>query len=628
MHKYLVFLLLTILLSACSATKVVNNDELLTQSQTYLRQGLYAQAIEGFIKLKDNKTYHRQAVKGIIEAYTQQGQKKELIELLERDYQMNPRPFLISALAALHRDAGDIAASLRYYKEYERGLLLDSKNSQTVKGIIAQLEEAQRLLDNPYNVDIAKLDYPINTELSEYSPSFNLDESTLIFTRQINGQEDLYQATKLGEKYDVSPISQINTRYNEGAQTIAGDGSRLIFTHCNERFGYGSCDLYQSLRQQNTWSEPKNLGPSLNTAGWESHPSLSEDGRTLYYATNRPGGFGGSDIWTTTLQDDQTWSQPSNLGPIVNTPGNERSPYIHADGTTLYYSSDGLGGIGGKDLYMTQKEATQWSFPKNLGAPINTPFDDNNLVVSTDGTYGYYSREDTLGQQRDLYRISIPVDLRPIPVTFLRYLILDSRTQDPLMARLSIIDLDQNKEIKTLMSNKKGVILSTVPLGKNLSLHAISEGFLFHSEHVFYPSFSHGQKPFIDTLYLQPLINKEQDSNENKKPIVLKNIFFDSGSATLKQESQGEIDLLANLMREHESIEIILTGHTDNVGDAQDNMALSLKRSQAVRQALIDSGIISGRIDAQGRGESEPIADNETPEGRATNRRTELIVKN
>jgi len=257
-------------------------------------------------------------------------------------------------------------------------------------------------LENQSDINVRPFGKKINTSNSEYLPQFTLDDETFIFTRRVFDQEDLFIATKSEDGYETEAMDEVNTLLNEGAHTLSADGSLLIFTHCNTKIGFGGCDLYRSRRRSNgTWSKPANMGKSINSEHWDAQPSLSADGRTLYFASRRPGGHGGTDIWACRLSKNGRWSRPVNLGPNVNSSAADESPFIHADGQTLYYRSRGPLGMGGFDLFRSKLENNAWSQPIHLGSPINTTGEDGALVVSLDGTRGYYATDNYKGVKQN-----------------------------------------------------------------------------------------------------------------------------------------------------------------------------------------------------------------------------------
>ena len=622
-RTYLLSLL--ILLTSCSVKQSFDYDSLLVSARKDLRRGEYDEALKAFIQLKASNEYYDRAMKGIIDVYQEQKRSKDLLIILEQEVSTKSTKYLLSAIAGIYRQLGLFDESLDYYGQYLDLLPEGHKNVSRVNNIIAELEYALSMLNNPYQVEILPLSPPINSEWSEYSPSFTLDGMNITFTREIGGQEDLYEAQKNGPDYIVRPINAINTRYNEGAQSIAGNGSRLVFTHCNENYGYGSCDLYESIRVNGQWGTPKNLGPNINGSGWESQPSLNHDGTILYFSSNRPGGQGGSDIWMSQLDSTLSWLTPVNLGATVNTNENERSPFIHADGVTLYYSSDGLKSVGGYDLYFSQSIKGLWTEPQNCGAPINTIFDDQNLIVSTTGTVAYYSRKDSIDGDRNIYQLSLPENLRPLPTTYVKLIVLDRESLEPLIAQVTLTDIGSDKVIGIKKTDRNGSLLSPLPLGKNISVIIDRARYLFHSENLNYSDYKSRFEPFIDTIYLERVPQVFNTTKETPK-LVLRNIFFESGSSVLEPESLTEIKNILNLLESYPEITITIIGHTDNIGSDEDNLSLSIDRSNAIKQSLIELGIDENRVKIDGKGESDPIADNTTDEGRALNRRTELLI--
>lgn len=214
----------------------------------------------------------------------------------------------------------------------------------------------------------------INSTDHEYLPSLTADGRTLVFTRRIMGQEDLFESTRRDTGWTKAvPLTEINTRDNEGAHCISADGNLLLFTACNRTSGLGSCDIFYSQKIDGRWRAPGGIGKPINSEFWESQPSLSADGRTLFFASDRPGGYGGSDIWVSYLDASNRWTNPVNLGNTVNTTGSDQSPFLHPDGVTLYFSSDGHPGMGGTDLYFTRWDGKKWSTPVNLDSRSTPP---------------------------------------------------------------------------------------------------------------------------------------------------------------------------------------------------------------------------------------------------------------
>ncbi len=462
----------------------------------------------------------------------------------------------------------------------------------------------------------------INTKESEYFPSIPIQSDKIIFTRRLNNwNEDFYGSVKSGGKWDKAmPLpGNINTPQNEGAQNISQDASWLIFTGCTRPNGFGDCDLYISYATSEGWSEAINLGNKINTDQWDSQPSLSPDKRDLYFASRRFGGLGGSDLYVSHLGANGKWSDPINLGPEINTAGDESSPFIHADNQTLYFTSNTLPGYGEADLFLTRKvNDGKWGRPQNLGYPINTIHHDGTLFIAADAKTAYYSsdRSDSRGSL-DIYSFELREDIRPFKTLWVNGKVFDKKTAVGLPSSVELIDLATKQIISKVQTDEKGNYLITLPVGKDYAFNVARRGYLFFSD-----NFSLKEKS-PDSTYkkdipLQPL--------EANAIVVLKNIFFDFNKYELKSESQIELDRLVQLLNENPTVRIQIEGHTDNIGKAADNLKLSENRAKSVIAYLTKKGIAANRLSAKGAGASKPVAQNNTEVGRAQNRRTELKV--
>jgi len=475
-----------------------------------------------------------------------------------------------------------------------------------------------------YKFEPANLGDSVNSKVSEYYPTITIDGNTLVFTRRVNNfNEDFYQALRSGGQggwgQSRSLPGNINTNQNEGAQNISQDGAWLIFTGCNFPEGLGSCDLYISYLTADGWSAPENLGATINTDAWESAPSLSPDKRDLYFASNRPGGYGGNDIYVCHRQLNGRWSAPENMGPEINTPGNEGTPFIHADNQSLYFTSDGHPGYGGDDLFLSRKGPKgTWSKPENLGYPINTIENEGSLVVSADGKTAYYAsdRADSRGGL-DLYTFELRSDIRPAQTLWVRGKVFDKLTHKGLPSSVELTDLSTKEQVSILQTDETGNYLITLPKGKDYAFNVNRKGYLFFSDN-FPLSQQSGDSAYHIDIPLQPI---EADAS-----IVLKNIFFEVNKYELKPQSQIELDKVVQLLKDNPTVKIEINGHTDNSGKTADNIVLSGNRARSVTAYLTSKGIDAGRLSFKGRGETQPVADNATPEGRALNRRTELKV--
>lgn len=463
----------------------------------------------------------------------------------------------------------------------------------------------------------------INTKDQEYLASLTTDEGTLIFTRQINGNEDFYRSYQIDNKWSKAEYlsSNINTpSYNEGAQCISPDGQFLFFTGCNRPDGLGRCDIYISQKEGKDWSKPINLGFPINTKGWESQPSLSSDGKTLYFVSDRDGGFGSYDIWKSKIGTDGKWAMPENLGPNINTRFDEQSPFIHPDNKTLYFSSNGWVGLGNKDLFISRLDSNNvWSRPENLGYPINTYGDESGLTINANGTKAFFSSNNYNGFGGfDIYSFDLPQNIRPEAVNYVKGNVFDEENKNKLGALVDIIDLKTGKSIHTSYSDAiDGSFLATIPKGNDYSLNVSKDGYLFFSENFSLEKYKPG-KPMVLEVPLQKIAIG--------KKIILKNIFFDSNKFELKETSKAELQKVIEFLTNNPKVKIQISGHTDDIGNDQSNILLSQNRAKAVLEYLLQHKIDAIRLQFKGYGKTIPVADNKTMEGRANNRRTEFVV--
>ena len=462
----------------------------------------------------------------------------------------------------------------------------------------------------------------INSDALEYFPSLTIDGSKMIFTRRLNNDEDFYESNwKNGAWSKAQPVTgKINTNLNEGAQNISQDGEWLVFTGCNYPEGEGSCDLYIAYKSKSgEWTEPENMGRTINTEFWESSPSMSPDKKNLYFASSRQGGFGGKDIWVTNRNTAGKWSTPINLGPTVNTSADEGCPFIHADNKTLYFNSNGHDGYGLTDLFLTRKQDNDsWGTPVNLGYPINTIDDEGSLIVSANGSTAFYASDgvDTKGGL-DLYQFELREDIRSEKVLWVKGKVFDKKTKQGLPSTVELTDISSRKLISRLQTDEDGNYLVTLPVGKDYAFNVNRKGYLFYSDN-FSVKPNKADSPMLVNIPLQVI--------EAGASVVLKNIFFDSKKFELQPASTTELDQLILLMKENPKLTILISGHTDNVGKPADNMLLSNNRAKSVVAYLQQKGIESKRVSAKGFGASKPVADNKNEAGKAVNRRTELSI--
>ena len=462
----------------------------------------------------------------------------------------------------------------------------------------------------------------VNTTALEYYPSFPIDGKKMIFNRRVDNDEDFYESDLIkGEWSNAVPVSgKINTTLNEGAQNISQDGEWLIFTGCNYPEGLGSCDLYISYKtKNNSWTEAINLGDKINTDQWESAPSLSSDKKDLYFSSNRNGGYGGKDIWVSHKSINGKWSDPKNLGPTINTSSDETCPFIHADNATLYFNSNGHLGYGASDLFLSKKiNDSIWNTPENLGYPINTIDEEGSLVVASDGKTSYYASD--RGDSKaglDLYSFELREDIRAAKTLWVKGRVLDKKTNTGLPCTVELTDIINRKKITSVQTDEDGNYLVTLPEGKDYAFNVNRKGYLFYSDN-FSLTKNNTDTFFTINIPLQPI--------QPGASVILKNIFFDNNDFSLKDVSIPELDKVVILLNENPKLTLQIGGHTDNIGKKEANISLSFSRATSVVKYLISKGINPVRLVAKGFGDSKPLGINDTEEGKSLNRRTEINV--
>ncbi|WP_066829452.1 OmpA family protein [Rufibacter ruber] len=570
------------------------------------------------------------------QAYLQAAALYRVLQQPEEAYQYYAKGLtLVTPSPALANDYltyADLAFERGQYQEattYYEKLISAGKNPRHLKHAQQQLSNvqfAQKAMANPVDFKPQALGAVVNKFGLQYSPVLTADQRALLFTaREGNGpldDEDLYLAYRKDGQWQepVSVSEAINSELNEGAASMSGDGRVLVFTTCNRKDSYGSCDLYISYRQGNKWSKPQNMGRNVNTSAWDSQPSLSADGRTLYFASNRKGGFGAEDIWVTQQQEDGSWSIPVNVGKSINTPGREASPFLHASGNTLYFATDGLQGMGGLDLFMVNREGSGWGTPSNLGYPLNTHRDESSIFISPDNTTGYYSGQTTGGGKVEvaLLQFEVPSAWKGKTVSnFAQGRVFDAKTKQPLQAQIQVYDLDSARVVAQQVSSDEttGEYTIVVNQGQRYALYVTAPQHVLESRHI---SPSSTAKPLALDFYLQPL--------GKGATAVLSNLFFDTGKASLRPESRTELDKLFQFLKSNPKMRVEIAGHTDNVGQPAANLKLSEARAKAVVSYLVSKGAPAANYQAKGYGEAQPAAPNTSDENRQLNRRIELRI--
>lgn len=653
----LLILLLVTCLSGLQAQKEFSTES--KRAGKYFREALeqyrlreHARALE---KLDRALRYDDAFVEAYIlkgQIYEEQGDLARAIDLYRNAIRVNVDfyPRILYNTAQLEFRSGNYREAKNLFSRYRDREDTGPAEDGKAEHYLASCDFALDQLENPVPFSPSNLGESINSAHNEYWPSISADGRTLVFTRLIprkdmdrmkqrleqmdqqrrkflesmmsTEQEDFFVSRKrdTGWSQAANLGSPINTRMNEGAQSLSADGKTMYYSACNKKGGKGGCDIYLSRLKEGQWSEPENLGSPVNTRYWESQPSISPDGRTLYFTSNRKGGKGKKDLWKSTRRADGSWKEPVNLGDSINTPGEEMAPFIHMDNKTLYFASDGWIGMGGLDLYKSQmNDQQQWSQPLNLGYPINTHHDEFGLIVNAPGNKAFYASSRKKGNNKDIYSFELYKKARPVPSSYMRGRVFDKKTLEPLRAKFELIGLDSGQVIMEAYSdNQSGEFLVSIPSNNNYLLNVSKEHYLFYSDHFTLKGIHEIGEPYEKDVPLKPI--------EPGEVMVLRNVFFETDSFRLEQESRHELDKLHRFLSENPSVRIEISGHTDSIGSREYNQELSHKRAHSVYRYLVGKGIAPERLEYKGYGESRPMAPNQTPEGRARNRRTQIEI--
>ena len=607
--------------------------DLYNKAEEYLRARNFPKAIESLNEAKKKDTAFGEAYVKLAGLYKVLGDKKSSYENYKNGLRLIPfNPGLMQEYYAF----GDLSLSMGQYglakTNFEKFLQASPKGTKAANYAQAQLKNisfAETAMRNPVNFSPTRLAAPFNTFALQYFPALTANQQHILFTARTGNKpendENLFVSVRREEGW-TSPVSispNINSRYNEGTGSISGDGKTLVFASCDRPDSYGNCDLYISYRTGENWSKPVNLGKTVNSAGWDSQPCLSADGRTLYFSSIRSGGQGKEDIWVTSLQEDETWSKPVNLGSNVNSTGNENSPFVHSSGSTLYFASDGHIGMGGTDIFRVTTDAKgNWLTPENLGFPLNTYENENSIFITTDNKTGYYSRQQTNPQGPntiELYQFEVPAAWKSREEsTFAQGNVFDAKTKKPLGAMVQLYDVGSDKLVQQVQSDAvSGDYTIVLTEGKHYALYVSANKYLLKSL-----SFDFTNKknfnPLTLDVYLEPI--------SSGAAIVLNNLFFPTGKYNLESKSKTELNKLIQFLNLNKQVKIEISGHTDNVGEQAANLTLSKKRALSVVEYLNQHGITRDRIVAAGYGETKPVTKNDTEDNRQLNRRIELKI--
>jgi outer membrane protein OmpA-like peptidoglycan-associated protein len=393
----------------------------------------------------------------------------------------------------------------------------------------------------------------------------------------------------------------------------------MYFAACDRNDGHGRCDIYYSTYDGTRWSPGINAGSPVNTTYWESQPSISPNGKMLFFVSNRPGGIGGMDIWYSVRGTDGKWGRPVNPGKIINTAGDEFSPFIYFNGKTLYFSSNGRESFGGHDIYYTSlNRDSTWTVPVNLGPAVNTPADETGLVIESSGKRAFFSSIRERNKGKDIYYIDLPGSVQPEPVSYFKGRVIDKATGAPLTARYELTDLTNRTEVISSVTDNMGGFFVCLPSGYSYGLNVTAGGYMIFSENFDFEEGYTSSEPYMKTIALNRVRKGEF--------MRMYNVFYDTDSWELLESSIPELEQLLEFLNVNSTVVVEVGGHTDSDGTDEHNQVLSEKRAGSVRSFLIKRGIKPERIFSHGYGETSPVADNITPAGKRLNRRTEITI--
>jgi OmpA-OmpF porin, OOP family len=646
-YRWLITALLLILISSTPALPQKKQDytvknrkaiRYFEESTSFYLMKNFRKAMPLLLNAVDKEPEFTEALLRIADIYQQLGDGQRSLAYLEQAVSLqkgNPE-FVVAHfdLAKQYFSSGQYGRAEQLLEIVESFPQLPPQVDQETGRLLENIDFTRQAISNPLNFKPRALPDVVNRMPLQYFPVLTADQQQLFFTGRMGigpqYDEDIYVCERDSKgrwKPPVGISGKINTEQNEGTCTIAADGRTIIFTSCQGRNTLGSCDLYISRKVGDQWTEVENLGPKVNTKFWESQPSLSADGNTLYFVSDKPNGYGKRDIYVTRRDEEGNWSQAENLGADINTRFDEISPYIHVNGKTLYFASNGRKGFGGMDLFSAEKTGSAtWSLPLNLGYPLNDSDDQVSLFISSDGKTGYYANEKsryTPYHRSELYAFNVPEKIRiEFISSYVKGHVYDAKTREPLAAAIELIDVNTEKNMSRIRSDSvNGEYLMVLTRGATYALYVNREGYLFRSLTFDFNRDESGNfSPVEKDIYLDPI--------ETGKETVLNNIFFETDKYKIQPTSYPELNKVVSFLDNNPELKIKINGHTDDVGNEAYNLTLSENRAKAVYSFLIGKGIAENRLDYEGFGEKKPLEENSNKENRSQNRRIAFEIIN
>ncbi len=527
----------------------------------------------------------------------------------------------------LYLKQGKFTEAYRQFQEVDPLFDPAFKKSMYYLEMNAQMDFLGQELGDVHSIEKERLESPLNEFKLQYFPVLTADGEQILFTKRDGtgnfDKEDIFTAFADGQGGWTKPQSlaqAINSSFNEGTCSVTADGKILIYTSCDAPDSHGSCDLYIAYKVNGEWQRPTNMGTKVNSRSWDSQPSLSADGRVLFFSSNRRGGFGGNDIWYSVRQNDGSWAEAKNLGNVVNTPKDEISPFMFFNNEILFFASDGHQGFGGMDIFLSRVKAGEFQKPENLGLPINDQQEQVALFITAKKDFAYYTeltKEEEENERSLLYRFKFPEEIYlGENLTVTEGKVFNSKTGEPINATLSLVSLKNDSTLYQFESDgKTGDFVMLYPENAVSGLYVEKKGFL------------------------PKIYNVERDKIQNVKDLkvelvpvasgeafVFENVFFDFDKFDLKPESVTSLKRLQKFLLENANVNILISGHTDNIGSGVYNQRLSLQRAKSVQDFLVKGGLHPGRVMVEGKGDKEPLVPNSSPENQALNRRITIKI--
>jgi outer membrane protein OmpA-like peptidoglycan-associated protein/tetratricopeptide (TPR) repeat protein len=621
--SYFLFFFVLLFLNAHKLVAQKKNDDIKIYEKAVaaFEQKNFASSISLLETLLKKNERNAEATLFLYQVYAEAKQYQKSINTFEKLLQIDSTIFLpyIVKYASQYMVLGNYTKAASIVESY-KNVLPSYLKSKALE--LLSICSYAKMHPTQSEIKVFNVGDSVNTADAEYFPSITVQDSLFLFMRRINfKREDFFTSTLIKNKFSkASALSDdLNMEEKKGSMSLTQDLNTLYYAADYNEKGYGRYDIYKVTKTKKGWSEPKNIGKNINSDYWDSAPSIAPDGQALYFCSNRTGGYGGIDIYVAYKNEKGFWEEAVNMGPTINTVGDEQAPFIHADNKTLYFSSNGWPGFGGSDLFVIRKKIDgNWSSPMNLGYPINTFDNEGSIAVAGNGFEGYIAsdRADSRGSL-DIYKVILALNTRPNKTFYVNGFIADALTKKPIAGELVLINTNEETNTMQIKVDSNGNFILGLPYLDSIGIRVNSEGHEFASTILSLENINSLSGSTLH-FYLAPII-KTFTKNFN-------NIFFEINQSILNKKSFVELGALTTYLQSAPTALILIEGHTDNRGDSVQNQLLSSKRANTIATYLMSKGIESNRIKTIGLGGSQPISDNTTEEGRIKNRRSSFTI--